>query len=99
MRRAQKTVLLLVTLWPAVSGNLVAAGEPSTVKYFRSDGGIASNSGPLPDDLNPPEALRWRVEVDSGHSTPVIVNGKIFLTTYNEAVPELATVALDEATG
>jgi outer membrane protein assembly factor BamB len=37
--------------------------------------------------------------MDSGHSTPVLRAGKIFLTTYRPDSKELAVVALDEKTG
>jgi outer membrane protein assembly factor BamB len=70
------------------------------VSYFRSDAGVAeSNVGPLPDHLDSPEVLRWRVPVDSGHSTPVVAGGKIYLTTCQVADHELATIALDQETG
>jgi outer membrane protein assembly factor BamB len=68
-------------------------------KYFRSDAGIASSTGALPDNLETTELLRWRVPLDSGHSTPILHNGKIFLTTWRPESKELATVALDDETG
>src|SRR5207244_3489752 len=43
--------------------------------------------------------LVWVAPLDSGHSTPIISHGKIFLTTYRAANQELATVALDQKTG
>ena len=53
----------------------------------------------LPDHLEEPKALRWRVPLDSGHSTPIRCGNKLFLTTYRSDAKELATVALDEGTG
>src|SRR5437016_4955533 len=68
--------------------------------YFRSDEGVAgSAAGALPDRLDSPGALGWRVSLDTGHSTPILSNGKVFLTTYRAESKELATVALDEKTG
>src|SRR6185295_16652030 len=55
--------------------------------------------GPLPDDLNAPRTLRWRMGIDSGQSTPILCNGKILLTSYRSDSKELATVALDQKTG
>jgi outer membrane protein assembly factor BamB len=69
------------------------------VQYFRSDGGVASPSGPLPDNLDSPEVLRWRVAMDSGHSTPIVVGQRIILTTYREESRNLATLALNTADG
>src|SRR5262245_66277866 len=68
--------------------------------YFRSDGGVArSDCGLLPQDFSEPGALLWKVGLDSGQSTPVLCNGKVFLTTYRSETKELATVALDSAKG
>ena len=80
----------------ALTATIALAAEPT---YFRSDGGIARNAATLPDRLDGPGVLRWRVPVDSGHSTPTVQGGKIFLTTYRSADQELATVALDSQTG
>jgi len=76
-----------------------AAENGAEFQYFRSDGGVAKSAEPFPSDLDAPEALRWRVPLDSGHSSPILHKGKIFLTTWRLQSRELATVALDEATG
>src|SRR6185503_2692147 len=76
----------------------VLADEP-VLKFFRSDSGVVASSTRLPEDLNSPGALRWRTALDSGHSTPVVANGRIFLTTFNPTVQELATVALADDSG
>lgn len=74
--------------------------DGATVKYFRHDGGIpAGVSGPVPDRFDRAEDLVWRRELGSGHSTPCIYGGRIFLTTYQEAKSELATLALDRESG
>lgn len=75
-----------------------SAGQ-GTFTYFRSDAGLETGSGPLPDNLDAPEALRWRVALESGHSTPILSEGKIFLTTHKADSKELGVVALDEVTG
>ncbi|MBI4663141.1 MAG: PQQ-binding-like beta-propeller repeat protein [Verrucomicrobia bacterium] len=85
-----------------ISSTIASAANPTDTSftYFRSDLGVAaSGAGPLPDRLDAPGALRWKVPVDSGHSTPVLCQGKIILTTYRDAAKELATVALDRETG
>ena len=75
------------------------AGSPGFT-YFRSDGGVAdTTSGPLPDDLDAPGALRWKTPVDSGQSTPILCGGKIFLTAFNGESKELVTLALNANTG
>ncbi|HKS38447.1 MAG TPA: PQQ-binding-like beta-propeller repeat protein, partial [Verrucomicrobiae bacterium] len=72
----------------------------AAARYFRSaEGVVRPSSGRLPDDFGAPGALCWRVPMDSGHSTPILCDGKIFLTSYRAAAKELATVALDQKTG
>ena len=94
LRHLRTTILWLVLGTLAFALNSFAAQ-----KYFRSDAGIASSAGALPDNLETPEFLSWRVALDSGHSTPILHNGKIFLTTWRLESKELATVALDQETG
>lgn len=87
--------------WAVAATTVFAANQPeATSRYFRSDGGKPGPKvGPLPDHLDAPGALRWRLPIDSGHSTPVLCGGKIIVTTYRDAQKELATVALDQDSG
>src|SRR5438874_1150440 len=78
---------------------VAAIAADSEFKYFRSDSGVAARSARLPDDLNSASALHWRVAMDAGQSTPIICNGKLFLTTWNGGAQQLATVALDQENG
>jgi outer membrane protein assembly factor BamB len=77
----------------------VANAFAADVTYFRADGGIARATEPLPDRFDAPNVLRWRVSVDSGHSTPAVCGGRVFLTTFRSDGPELATLALDRLSG
>ena len=96
MLYVRKTILFLLTYAAAhVVGNTLAADN----KYFRSDGGVGSGVGSLPDHLEAAPALRWRVPLDPGHSTPILHGGRVFLTTWRAESKELATVALDQQTG
>jgi len=75
-------------------------GQASEVcAYFRADGGVAARPGRLPDRLDGSGVLRWRVPFDAGHSTPLLHDGRLYLTTYRDEAKELATVAVDAATG
>src|SRR2546427_512767 len=91
--------LLLPFLCAVASTEALAAGSAEAT-YFRSAEGVAdSGAGPLPDDFSAADALRWRVPLDPGHSTPVLNQGRIFLTGYRADSKELETVALDQKTG
>lgn len=98
MKPVRDAVLALAILLVCSDSHLLGAAD-ARFTYFRSDAGLQTGTGPLPDHLDAPEALAWRIALDSGHSTPVIRAGKIFLTTYRADSKELAVVALDEKSG
>ncbi len=80
--------------------NLLASDSPtSEAKYFRSDAGVAHSTGVLPENLDAPEALVWRIPLEAGHSSPILHGGRIFLTAYRPESKQLATIALDETSG
>lgn len=81
------------------SSSLDAESDDGGAKYFRSEAGLGHEPGRLPERLDSPAALRWRVKMDSGHSTPLVWKDKIFLTTFRSGAAELAVVALDRVHG
>jgi outer membrane protein assembly factor BamB len=91
--------LLLLTVATAALASPAVARAAAETTYFRSDAGVARSAGPLPEKFDAPETLSWRVPLDSGRSTPILHAGRIFLTTYRAESKELATVALEEASG
>jgi outer membrane protein assembly factor BamB len=92
--------IILASIIGTAAPSAFGADSPAKdQKYFRSDEGVARSAEALPENLDAPGAQVWRVELDGGHSTPILHGGKIFLTTYRPASKELATVALDEKTG
>lgn len=97
MRRIHRgtCLLSLLILCQASAAGLPDAGP----KFFRSDAGVAPSGGRLPDRFDPSGGARWRVDLDPGHSTPILCDGKVFLTTCRSEAKELATVALDPETG
>jgi outer membrane protein assembly factor BamB len=76
-----------------------AHARPAEDTYFRSDGGVPRDAGDLPDSLDPEKTLAWRIALDPGHSTPLPIGDQLVLTTWKADSKELATVALDPATG
>ena len=98
MRSTLRNLLFLATVASVANLGRAETRDPAT--FFRSDAGIArTNAGPLPDRFDAPTKLRWRTRVDSGQSTPIICNGRIFLTMYRVADRELATMAIDAESG
>ena len=66
--------------------------------YFRSDNGLAQDdNAELPSDFGDEEALVWKTELDSGHSSPCVYGDYVFITTYKDK--QLATIGLSRTTG
>jgi len=51
----------------------------------------------LPDKIGPEDNVIWKVELPPGHSSPVVVGDRIYLTAFGDK--KLLTIALDRATG
>jgi outer membrane protein assembly factor BamB len=79
-----------------LSQPLLAADWPQ----FRGpgSGGKAQSPAPLPTDIAPDKHVLWKTALPLGHSSPVIVAGKIFLTAVRDN-EHLETLCLDRATG
>jgi len=94
--RFASVVLTLLLVAEAASGGAVA---PSDWPRFRGPNG----QGVAPDDARPPSQfgtdknLAWATELPPGHSSPVVAEGRIFLTACHEK--KLETICLDAATG
>ena len=76
-----------------------ASGFADDVFYFRKDNGVAHDSGPLPSDFASDAQLRWKTQILPGHSSPCVCGDLVVLTTYDSEKKELATIALDRASG
>ncbi len=95
-----RKAILVSSAWLIISGSATVLAAADNLNYFRRDGGVARvEAGSLPERLGSPQAIRWRTPLDSGHSSPVACSGRIFLTTYNTATEQLATLALAADTG
>lgn len=67
--------------------------------YFRQDNGVSKEKHPLPSDFAKDARLLWRTPLPPGHSTPCVIGEHVFVTTFDADKKELATVAMDRATG
>jgi outer membrane protein assembly factor BamB len=88
-----KPILYAILVSVASASNSFA--DP--VSYFRQHSGVAKSKG-LPSDLTA-AAPRWISPLKPGNSTPCIFGDAIYLTTWDEAKKELATVSIDRSTG
>ncbi|MFQ5732439.1 MAG: PQQ-binding-like beta-propeller repeat protein [Planctomycetaceae bacterium] len=87
--------LLTLVVTAAIAG-LSLAGDPS---YFRRNSGVSrADAQPLPADFSKANTV-WRTPLLPGNSTPCVAGDAIFLTNWDKAKKQLATVALDRDTG
>src|SRR5262245_34961920 len=62
--------------------------------------GLAPAADKLPTEIGPDKNLIWRTELPPGHSSPVIVGNRIFVTgVRGDSKKELVTYGLDRVTG
>lgn len=83
----------------ALGWALPVHAEPNQAQFFRSDRGIARDSAKLPETLDDGTNLIWKAALDPGHSTPVVLGDRIFLTTFTPASKELSTLARHRDSG
>src|SRR5882762_3503272 len=84
--------LLPVTL--LIAGTAFASDWPQ----FRGPGGFGvSTDKNLPVDFGPRKNVVWKTALPPGHSSPILVGPRIFVTAYEGE--KLLTIALDRATG
>jgi outer membrane protein assembly factor BamB len=66
---------------------------------FRGPGGLGTPDveRPVPDEIGPKQNVLWKVPVPPGHSSPVVIGERIYLTAVRDK--KLLTLALERATG
>ena len=79
----------------AVLLSLIASGQWDR---FRGPNGTGvSDSGTLPAEFNAKQNVVWRVELPPGHSSPIVSNGRVYLTAVEN--DRVYTYCLDAAAG
>src|SRR5204863_476084 len=73
--------------------------QAGTWPQFRGPGGQASPDAdhPLPDEIGPKQNVLWKVPLPPGHSSPVVLGDRIYLTAVRDK--KMLTLALERATG
>lgn len=92
---ASFTLLGLLSLFVAA----IHADESASWPQFRGPAGtgIAADDKPLPDRIGPTENVIWKRAVPLGHSSPIVVGDRTYLTAVRDK--SLLTMALDRRTG
>lgn len=66
---------------------------------FRGPNSSGLGGGKPPVHFGPSQSVQWKTAVGSGLSSPIIWAERIFLTEFDQASQELATVCIDRRTG
>ncbi|HXG88535.1 MAG TPA: PQQ-binding-like beta-propeller repeat protein [Vicinamibacterales bacterium] len=76
----------------------VIAAEPTDWARFRGPNGSGiSAATKIPTEFGPAQNMLWRVALPQGHSSPILLNDRIYLTALRDNV--LVTIALNRADG
>jgi outer membrane protein assembly factor BamB len=80
-------------------GEGAAAGRADSWPQFRGPNasGRPNTDAPLPREIGPHKNLIWATDLPGGHSSPVVVEDRIFLTA--ERGKHLVTLALERSSG
>ncbi len=85
----------IVLVW-MLSASALCAGSWEQFRGANATG-VAVGDQPLPTEFDD-ELLFWKTALPPGRSSPVIANGRIYLTAARDRV-DLFTICLDQATG
>ena len=98
MRRVSWTTLVAIV---ALSYFAITAQQVSKVSWpqFRGPNSSGVGSGKSPIHFGLDQNVRWKTAVGPGLSSPIIWEGRIFLTEFDRANKQLATLCIDRRTG
>ncbi|HYT92624.1 MAG TPA: PQQ-binding-like beta-propeller repeat protein [Gemmataceae bacterium] len=89
----------LVGIPVLVTVAFVAGARASDWPQFRGPNGSGrpTNDAPLPAELGPDTNVLWKTALPPGHSSPVVVGDRVYLTAVRQK--RLVTLALDRQSG
>jgi outer membrane protein assembly factor BamB len=90
--------LLATTMLPALA---VAAEDGGAAWWpqFRGPNSSGLGQGKPPVQFGPDQNVLWKVTVGPGISSPVIWEGRVFLTEFDPVTKQLATLCINRSTG
>jgi outer membrane protein assembly factor BamB len=81
-------------------GAVLAAQSPRAADWSRFRGPNGSGISPataVPTEFGPGKNVQWRLELPPGHSSPILLGNRIYLTAIRAG--SLLTIAIDRVTG
>jgi outer membrane protein assembly factor BamB len=86
----------------AMLSGFAAAEEKESKPWwpqFRGPNSSGLGDGKPPIAFGPEQGVLWKTPLGPGISSPIVWDGRIFLTEFDRAKKELATVCIDRSTG
>ncbi|HJT76675.1 MAG TPA: PQQ-binding-like beta-propeller repeat protein [Gemmataceae bacterium] len=100
MKRLGFAVMLTALLGLAPAGRAADPIPPAWPQFRGPDGlGVAPDGAKFPTTFGPTSKVLWKVALPPGCSSPCVWGSRIFLTGFDRAKKELATLCLDRGTG
>ena len=93
------SMALLATILLSNVGGAAQDGGKVWWPQFRGPNASGIGTGKPPVEFGPGRNVVWRTETGSGLSSPIVWGGRIFLTEFDRARKQLATVSIDQRTG
>src|SRR5262249_11030534 len=94
---------LWITLQATIILSSFAGATENTVKVwsppFRGLNSSGLGEGKPPVHFGPDQNVLWKTAVGAGLSSPIIWDGRVFLTEFDRANKQLATLCIDRRTG
>ena len=66
---------------------------------FRGPNSSGIGDGKPPVEFGPSQNVIWKTAVGAGLSSPIVTKGRVFLTEFDRATKQLATLCIDQRTG
>ena len=89
------------SIWIIVVATVVLASFAGAAEWpqFRGPNSSGIGDGKPPIEFGPSQNVLWKTAVGSGLSSPIIAQGHVFLTEFDRATKQLATLCIDQRTG
>ena len=100
-RRSWITFLTIIVLSNSggATQDIDKGGSKAWWPQFRGPNSSGIGTGAPPIQFGPSQKVLWKVPIGPGLSSPVVWNGRIFLTEFDAAKKQLATVCIDQRSG
>ena len=96
MKRTLVLVLLAIGL---ASDGTGTAQKKAWWPQFRGPGSSGLGEGNPPIQFGPDQNVKWKTQVGPGLSSPIVWDGRIFLTEFDSTKRQLSALCLDSRSG